>query len=502
MSKNIDFKKRINALRPYERVAKQPWQHDDYLEYVTRQMESDRGRIINSPAIRRLQQKTQVFPLERNATVRSRLTHSLEVQQTGRFITRTIFTKLSELGLTKQYGLDDLERILESIVEMACLSHDIGNPPFGHFGEYAINSWFDKNIEKINHFESSNQNLIKKMVIDLKNFEGNAQAIRLVNSLLTLNLTYTQTACLIKYVRPAYLEKPEKKSPGAYLRKKPGFYLSEEKFVKQLWSKLDMPEGARHPATWIMEAADDISYGLADIEDAVEKGIIHIPQLKEMLIEEFQKNGDVNSKAFSTPMAGEQSFREIVEYADRRFSAANINQNNEFFLWLRVNLIHSLVQHAAQRFIDNIEHIYTGDFDEALMEDNSPGSHAIEALKSVAIKKVFNNKEVETLELQGYRVIYGLIEIYSPLLKCSQEIFRRIIDQEKGTDSYLKKLASRLAERHVKAYKKSIDELSLNDDYKSWEIYYRCRLIQDFISGMTDQFAYDEYRTLTVASDN
>ena len=106
-------------------------------------LESDRGRIINSAAVRRLQQKTQVFPLERNAAVRSRLTHSMEVQQTGRFIVQSIFRALSPAQL-EQYGLQDLERPIESLVEMACLLHDVGNPPFGHSGESAINDWFSQ----------------------------------------------------------------------------------------------------------------------------------------------------------------------------------------------------------------------------------------------------------------------------------------------------------------------------------------------------------------------
>ncbi|MBB3231316.1 dGTPase [Halomonas stenophila] len=500
----INFKTRITAQRPYSRQNNdEPWESKNYLEYLTGQLESDRGRIINSPAIRRLQQKTQVFPLERNATVRSRLTHSLEVQQTGRFITRTIFKKLDKEGPTEQYGLHDLERVLESIVEMACLIHDIGNPPFGHLGEHAINSWFLDKLTSFNKFidtQEIDSELEKKMLHDLQNFEGNAQAIRLVTHLLTLNLTYTQTACLLKYVRPAHQPKPDKGTDGAYLRKKPGFYLSEEGFIHDLWHTLGMQPGSRHPATWIMEAADDISYGLADIEDAVEKGILDIKQLKELLEDEFSSIGDIKEKCFTTPGSGTQSFQDIVNYADKRAQEEPINKNNEFFLWLRVNLIHSLVQHASHRFTSNIEDIYSGDFDEALMEDDSPYAQTIESLKRVARKKVFCDREVETLELQGYRIIYGLIGIYSPLLKCNARDFKGILDQEKHASPHLKRLAGRLAERHVKAYRLAAEKTEGKADEELWEFYYRCRLIQDFVSGMTDQFAYDEYKTLTVAS--
>lgn len=500
MEASIDFKKRVTAKRPYERAnGNAPWEYPSYLEHLTRQLESDRGRIINSPAIRRLQQKTQVFPLERNATVRSRLTHSLEVQQTGRFITRTIFINLDNEGLIRRYGFDKLERALESIVEMACLTHDIGNPPFGHFGEHAIHAWFVEKLTSFDKFINTQQAdtaLEREMLLDLQSFEGNAQAIRLVTHLLTLNLTYTQTACLLKYVRPAYEPKID---GGPYLRKKPGFYLSEKSFIHDLWHVLGMQPGSRHPATWIMEAADDISYGLADIEDAVEKGILDIKQLKELLEEEFKALGDINAKSFETPVVGNQSFKEIIDYAAYRSSLEEINKNNEFFLWLRVNLIHSLVQHASKRFIFNIERIYSGDFDEALMEDDSPYAKAIDTLKLVARKKVFCDREVETLELQGYRIIYGLIDIYSPLLKCNARDFKRVLDQGKDASPHLKRLAGRLAERHVKAYRLAAKNIEGETNKELWEFYYRCRLIQDFISGMTDQYAYDEYQTLTVS---
>ncbi|MCE8021093.1 dGTPase [Halomonas sp. MCCC 1A11036] len=506
MKEVIDFKTRITAQRPYARSNNnRPWTTNGYLDYLTGQLESDRGRIINSPAIRRLQQKTQVFPLERNATVRSRLTHSLEVQQTGRFILRTIFKKLNDKDLTAQYGLEQLERALESIVEMACLSHDIGNPPFGHFGEHAINSWFTENLTSIKEFignHVSNAELEQKMLLDLQSFEGNAQAIRLVANLLVLNLTYTQTASLLKYVRPAYEPKPDKKADGAYLRKKPGFYLSEEDFVHELWSALGMPLGSRHPVTWIMEAADDISYGLADIEDAVEKGILDIKQIKELLEKEFKALGDINEANFITLSKNTQSFQEIINFAAQRAEATPINKSSEFFLWLRVNLIHSLVQHAADRFIDNIESIYAGHFDHALMEDDSLNSLAIETLKGVARKEVFSNREVETLELQGYRIIFGLIDLYSPLLRCSAEEFNATLDQDKSASPYLKRLAGRLAERHVKAYRLATEKVNGQANEVLWEFYYRCRLLQDFISGMTDQYAYDEYKILTVAGSH
>lgn len=137
----INFKQKLSYQRSYNSQKNITLIPDDE-DLINRQFESDRGRIINSAAIRRLQQKTQVFPLEQNAAVRSRLTHSLEVQQVGRYISKTVFAELRKRGLIEHYGLTDRIDAFESLVEMACLMHDIGNPPFGHFGEAAIQSWF------------------------------------------------------------------------------------------------------------------------------------------------------------------------------------------------------------------------------------------------------------------------------------------------------------------------------------------------------------------------
>ena len=278
----IDFSKKITPARMYRTTSN-----------LQMALESDRGRIMNSAAIRRLQQKTQVFPLERNAAVRSRLTHSLEVQQVGRFIVQRIFANLS-FEQQKDYGLTDLERPLESLVEMACLMHDIGNPPFGHFGEAAINHWFNTNLTSVTPERCREPNtgigvIFKHLAQDICNFEGNAQGIRIIHSLQTLNLTYSQSAGILKYTRPAGLDVKDIPQNKNYLMKKVGYYYSEKAFIEALQNELTIEPYCRHPASYIMEAADDISYCLADIEDAVEKGIITIELLCTVLKNHYQK---------------------------------------------------------------------------------------------------------------------------------------------------------------------------------------------------------------------
>ncbi|WP_088329797.1 dGTPase [Lacimicrobium sp. SS2-24] len=491
---SINFRQRISLARPY---GGGPF---DDVRKLERALESDRGRIINSAAIRRLQQKTQVFPLERNAAVRSRLTHSLEVQQTGRFIVRTLFDKLADKA--SEVGLDGLERAIESLVEMACLMHDIGNPPFGHFGEAAITKWFHQHVASLPFFsapEASSQPLAEKLMRDLSQFEGNAQAIRLIHSLLGLNLTYVQSACIVKYTRPAHQPKPAKGTPLDYLQKKPGYYLTEADFVQSLYQQLGMETGRRFPLTYLMEAADDISYCLADIEDGVEKGLLSYQRLADLLITTFDDNsGKADIPYFATEGKSPKSFRQVMDYVLKRANNEPINKAHEFFVWLRVNLIHPLVHHAADAFIENMQDIYEGRLNRALLEDDSLCHHLIDTFKQVAVKYIFSVEEVQTLELQGYRIISELLNQYRPLLELSAEDFNQVISGGHRDLLIESRLAKRLPNKHVSAYRHALSTMPQTEADKQilWEGYYRCRLLQDMVSGMTDQFALDEYRML------
>ncbi|MBI0103505.1 dGTPase [Gilliamella sp. W8145] len=491
----IDFNKKIN----YQRYASKQRQASD--EYsVLRFFESDRGRILNSAAIRRLQQKTQVFPLERNSVVRTRLTHSMEVQQVGRYIVKEIVNRLSLSGKLKTFGLDKSVMSIESLVEMACLMHDIGNPPFGHFGEAAINQWFttrlginnDSSYPILNINETDAQSLKSlklKIRQDLANFEGNAQAIRLVHTILRLNLTYSQIASILKYSKPAYWSNdiPDEFS---YLMKKPGYYLSEESFVNELSQQLDIQPFHRYPLTYIMEAADDISYCIADLEDAVEKKILTVQQLYRYLKDAWGpvKKGDLFDEVVNKP---------YDNLKKNEFEAIGIDQ---FFMYLRVNTIAKLVPHAAERFIENIETIYHGSFNHALLEDHEAEYKLLNIFKTVGFEHIFNHEMVENIELQGYRIITGLLDIYSPLLNMSTDDFINLAKTSNHKNYPIEtRLYHKLSAKHCVAYQQAIASLDKGHcNFKCWEFYYRCRLIQDYISGMTDHFAYDEYRKLMV----
>ena len=487
----VDFKRRLSNLRPND--VSTACQTSLDLERLREQLESDRGRIINSAGIRRLQQKTQVFPLERNAAVRSRLTHSLEVQQNGRFIVRTLFRLLGDRAY--QYGLEDTQDIFETLVEMACLSHDVGNPPFGHFGEQVICQWFSEQLPALfadDGCMTASAPLAQQMLQDLQHFEGNAQAIRLVVHLQRLNLTYCQSAGLLKYVRAAYAPAPEKGRADSYRAKKPGFYLSEERFVQELYQALEMQPGSRHPVAYIMEAADDIAYCLADLEDAVVKGFFSLELLEQWLLSTFGQFCDVNAE-----LDGGRSFAQCVKSAQAQAELERINPVGAFFIELRVRLVHPLVQHAARQFIEHIEAIYHGQLDRALLEDGSPAHAIVRTFKQIGAEQVYCHREVETLHLQGHRILRGVLDFYAPLLVLDPEQFQAVALRSSGSSAHLRMLAGRLPRHLLQAYHSALEEHApASETYGLWARYYRCRLLQDFVSGMTDQQAQDEYRAL------
>ncbi|MCC8456507.1 dGTPase [Photorhabdus aegyptia] len=505
----IDFSQKLNYQRKYRQYHIDP--NDE--EQVIRQFESDRGRIMNSAAIRRLQQKTQVFPLENNAAVRSRLTHSLEVQQVGRHISKTIINELRTRNLLADYGLDKRLLSFESLIEMACLMHDIGNPPFGHFGEAAIKDWFARkldlnfsleNIKREDQCEIPSLRLcgdVKKdrfrrqLRKDLCQFEGNAQAIRMVHSLLKLNLTYAQVGCILKYTCPAFrLE--ETPNQFNYLMKKPGFYWSEAHFVRELRRELKMGEFCRFPLTYIMEAADDISYCIADLDDAVEKAIFNVDTLMGYLEQEWQENGGHRTgDLFDVTVR--KAYKGIHGNELRR------SQQDQFFMYLRVYITGKLVPYTARRFIDHLPAVFEGSFNQALLEDKSEEHRLLGTLKNIACKRVFNHPEIEKLELQGYRIINGLLDFYYPLLKMSRQDFVELNQSNFHKDYFMEtRLLHKLSTKHRLAYGEAVEKIVATDQSEKelMEFYYRARLIQDYISGMTDNYAYEEYRKFIVCN--
>jgi dGTPase len=454
-------------------------------------IESDRGRIFSSAAFRRLQKRTQVFALELNASIRSRLTHSLEVAQNARYIARTILDELKKNDL-KTYGLEDMENAFISTSEMTSLIHDIGNPPFGHFAEETINKWLKNNVvQKLESFKSSTKEIedLKSILkSDICNYDGNAQAIRIITKLQRLNLSYFQIIAVLKYTRGAFENKPDNSDSLNYLKKKPGFYYSEKDLVEKIQTTLNIKAGHRFPITYIMEAADDISYLTADLEDSVEKGILSLDEVYNIITSECTK----------------QNEEFLLEIINKQYEKAKKNdepyQFNMFFTFLRVTLVTNFVKHVSSIFIENHQAIFEGSFNHALLEYDKQSKYykALKVLQDISKKHIYSNKEVQTLELQAYTIVNGLFDIYKPLLELTTSDFSKLLEDEKIDCFISKRLIKRISSKQIVAYKNDIKKLNTDniEEYNILEFYYRVRLIIDYISGMTDDFALEEYKIL------
>ena len=249
------------------------------------EFEKDYHRIIGSASFRRLQDKTQVFPLDKSDFIRTRLTHSLEVSSLGKSLGQNIGENILKFRRNSGF-VPRMKEDISHILECAGLIHDIGNPPFGHFGEVAIREWFARNLSKLSFRGQAVEDMLsEQMKQDFYHFEGNAQALRLVTKLHYLvdehgmNLTYALLNTIIKYPVPSTGIRGDS---GNIKDKKMGYYLADEAVFRRVTEATGAGNN-RHPLTYILEAADDLAYKTADIEDAFVKGFISYYTLEREL---------------------------------------------------------------------------------------------------------------------------------------------------------------------------------------------------------------------------
>lgn len=425
--------------------------------------ELDRARIVQSAPVRRLQQKTQVFPLDVKASVRSRLTHSLEVQQAGRQIVRAI---LEQLPLLRRW-----ETVLLNLVEMACLLHDVGNPPFGHFGEAVCRHWLAEQLPGLfvlGVASPPTRQWHEQLLPDLLAFDGNAQSLRLVHSVQGLNLTFSLLAALIKYPYACYGQTPGQKG-------KAGYFFSEQALMRQLRQTLGLAEGRRHPLVYVMEAADDISYCIADLEDAVDRRLLSQGELLGHL---------------TAGLPGDPYLGCLLTRAQEG--------EEGFFPAFRRYLTEDLVQLLAERYVRSHEAILAGESVAALADEPAPAARVLRLLKRVAREQVFRRREVEALELEGHAALRGVLNHYASLLRLSRESFGALGRGGSTPDPLALRLYHRLPPRHLAAYHLAMagsDNGFTCEREREW--YFRTRLLLDFISGMTDTYLLEEYRLLS-----
>lgn len=444
---------------------------------VRSEFRKDYHRIIGSASFRRLQDKTQVFPLDRGDFVRTRLTHSLEVSSFAESIGDTALRRLMDEGRTEI--THEIRESCCDILRCAGLIHDIGNPPFGHFGEFTIREWFGLNLPRLTYKDKPlSELLLPQMKGDLLHFEGNAQALRVLTKLHYLidehgmNLTYALLNTVIKY--PVSSMATDKKS-GDIKTKKMGFYLTEEKLYGDIASATGAV-GCRYPLTFLLEAADDIAYKTADIEDAVKKGMISLSALRSELCERAERCSD-------------EKRREVLEAAVEKlqgcYKRAMENSmpdpdRNAVQNWI-IAMQSVLIYAASDAFVDNYDAVMRGEMKRELLSA-STASELADALSDIAYRYAFQSKEILKIELSVATMMDFLLE------KLTGAALRADTEQEKITD---RKLISVISENYVKICKMQCEGAD-----EAHQAYYRLMLVTDYICGMTDNFARELYREL------
>ncbi|WP_431688947.1 deoxyguanosinetriphosphate triphosphohydrolase [Hahella sp. NBU794] len=351
---------------------------------VRSEYNKDYDKIVFSSAFRRLGRKTQVHPLAHHDHVHTRLTHSLEVGSVGRSLGLIVGNFLSGKNVLPP-GVCSPE--IGAIVHAACLAHDIGNPPFGHAGEFAIRHWFKENSHKLCLSSRSERN-------DFEIFEGNAQGFRIVSEIENnyndggLRLTYATLGTLVKY--PWFSNHCIAESKGKF-----NFFQSERKFAEEVMVELGLSNGSsvqfyRHPLSFLMEAADDICYKILDIEDALELNILRIGDIYHI----FEK------------LSGEKNVSDGSSYDLH-------HTNRRLVAPLRANAIENLIKKCANVFEENYDEIISGDFNGDLI-GNIKGveSEGLEEAKKVTESNIFIARRKVELEIGSYSILETILSAY------------------------------------------------------------------------------------------
>ena len=409
------------------------------------EFQRDFDRLIFSAAFRRLQNKTQVFPLPGSIFVHNRLTHSLEVSCVGRSLGDSISNRLLEKH-PELAGTHVSE--IGAIVSAACLAHDLGNPPFGHSGEKAISTYFSEGKglalkEQLSSMEWE----------DLTHFEGNANAFRLLTHQFLgrrkggFVMTYSTLASIVKYPYPSILA--GKKSKFGFFVTEVDDYLkiAQELGIKRLSAEGEAPRYARHPLVFLVEAADDICYQMMDIEDAYKLKLLtprETMELYHLFLSEKQK----------------ERVKDVFEL---------VHDENEQIAYLRATIIGNLIKECTRVFMENEESILEGTFEGALIKHIAPPlNEAYRQCSKVAVEKIYRSRDVLDIELAGFHVISTLLGL--------------MIDAVQSPDKAYSELL--------------INRVSSQYDIKAPTLYGKIQAVLDYISGMTDVYALDLYRKI------
>lgn len=486
-------------LREFQQdLMRLPWVTGRTLE---EEADADRGRVLFSAPFRRLQNKAQVFSLESNAAVRSRLTHSLEVSSIGRFVAQQAIKSFSGKVLD-DLGISGKERPLITFVETACLLHDLGNPPFGHFGELALSDWFHLHASNLIPSDIGGHplSLWQTHYGDFPNFDGNPQGFRITtrlqpsetNDLNGMNLTATTLAATLKYPWTS-----NNLTTKGHARKKAGYFHTEKEVVDWICKNLEMSPETRHPLVYLMEAADDIAYCISDIEDGIEKGLISCQQFADAMLralgENLLRSTDVDLSAIGNALT-------LLKDPVRLIDGVSVERLT-IMQDLRSAAIRYLARHAGATFRDAQEDVLRGTA-KALLSD-CEASPLLHALQQFAASSLYSSTLVRNRELTAQAVLSGLLDAYSPVMSCEVDRFKAALcggRRDNGGQPIAREssLVARISKKHLAVYHESVRRMQAKPDgggvERVMERIYRIRMVVDHISGMTDEFALQSYQ--------
>ena len=402
----------------------------------------DYDRLIFSSPFRRMQNKTQVFPLPGSVFVHNRLTHSLEVSSVGRSMAREAVLLLNRKSENKE--LSEILDHIPDITATACLCHDLGNPPFGHSGEKTISTWFTEGGGI-----RLKDNLDEREWQDCANFEGNANSFRLLTHQFVgrrkggFAMTYSCIAAIVKYPWT---------SLHAGDKGKFGFFVSEEPDYRKIAEELGIPEFedgvfARHPLVYLMEAADDICYEIMDIEDSHRLGILNFQEVKDLLLPFFDS-------------VTQNKLERGMSYLD---------DPNEKVGYMRSNVIGSMVVNCAEIFAEKEKDLLEGRLLPPLVEMMDKRlSDAYAACASLAMDRIYNAPHVVDVDIAGNRILTYLLDV----------LMDAVLNPKKNFSTLL------------------LYKMPRQYDVNAPTVYGKVQAVLDHVSGMTDVYALDLFRKL------
>ncbi|MCI9293320.1 MAG: deoxyguanosinetriphosphate triphosphohydrolase [Erysipelotrichaceae bacterium] len=451
---------------------------NDYRNYRS-EIESDYLRIISSASFRRLQDKTQVFPLDQSDFVRTRLTHSMEVSSIAKVIGKQICRSIHTQKLEREDALPDTLKVVETL-NCAGLLHDLGNPPFGHFGETAIRNWFKQHLDtKTWKQKPLSAYLNEAQKLDFLYYEGNAQALRIITRLHRhvgdngMHLTACVLDSIIKYPTDSLTKRKEdekEKKQRSLLKKKIGYFQSERELFMEIKHHTGC-ENCRNPLAFILEAADDLAYTFADLEDGYNKGLYCMEDLLEIIHQAEDENGETYlKKAYENACA-------IKGNKEKGFDP----KKQAVFHWLSSKQLYCISK-VAQAFIDHYDAIMQGRFEQELIAV-SEEARLIQSLKRFAFTRIYTIAPILKLELMGNEILTFLLDRFMDALI--------VYDSEEQMSDIQKKYIDLLSRNYLDAYHRA----AMNKEEEE-KLYDRLLLGCDFISGMTDSYAKRLYQEL------